>query len=118
MKNKKKSSMVNPEMVKKEADIVDVTNKVKAEVSKLNREEDKIRKEIEELNQQLVLNRLEAKANAKSEKTTGILCKMIVLANVMSTTYSQDSNLPGNHLFSDNELLEYKGKMLELLKQL
>jgi len=127
-----KTDNIDPEMYSKKTNVISITKKLKAETLKIKYEQDKLKaesskvsseelkvlKEIEGLNQQLLLNRLDAKAKAKSEKTTGILCKMMIVSSVMSTTYSQDSNLGNNRVFDDDDLIEYKAKMLELLKQL
>lgn len=94
------------------------TDKIKIESDKIKAEVVKTLHESSESEQKLVLNRLEAKAKAKSEKTTGVLCKMMILSQVMTSTYSQDSNLGNNRLFDDNDLIDYKKKMKELLNQL
>jgi hypothetical protein len=116
---------LDPDMYKKETTKISVTNKVKAETSKFLQEERKIKaeelkviKETELLNQELLLKRLGAKRNIKADKSCDILTKMLFLSKIMTSTYAQDSNLPGNNLFDKDELMEYKQKMLELLKQL
>jgi hypothetical protein len=116
---------INPESFEKKTNIVSVTKKIQAEVVKLDQEtakvkseELKILKEIDVLNQKLSIDRLEAKSKAVSEKNSSVLCKMMILSDIMTSTYSQDSNLGVNKLFSDDELYPYKAKMLELLKKL
>jgi hypothetical protein len=122
---KSNKETLDPDMYKKEATKISVTNKVRAETSKYHQEKRKIKaeelkvlKEIAVLDQEILLKRLGARRNIKADKSFDILIKMMFLSNIMTSTYAQDSNLPGNNLFEKDELMEYKAKMLELLKQL
>jgi hypothetical protein len=56
----------------------------------------------------------------KKENTQTLLNKIETLGWVMTATFTEDNNITGvqNRLFSDDELLEYKAKMVELIKQL
>lgn len=104
--------------IKKVTSTVSIKNKIDAETSKIKSEEKQIIAETTLKEKELVYKRLEVKRSLQSGKTFGTLFKMMMLSQIMSTTYSQDSNLPGNRLFTDDDLIDYKAKMKELLKQL
>lgn len=105
---KEKEAELESDRLKKEAE----TLKIKAEASKIDTEEYNLKQEV-------IIKRLEARSKVKGERNMAILCKMRILSDIMATTYSQDNNLgSSNRVFDDNDLLPYKGKMLELLKQL
>ena len=94
------------------------SRKIQLDEKKVDYDIGKIKAETQKIINEASNLELQIESDKELNKTFSLLNKMIVLSRVMTASFSQDSNLPGNHLFEKDELIEYKGKMLELVKQL
>jgi len=95
-----------------------VNSETQSDAEKKNAEAYKLIKEGQKIYRETISERLQTKRNIAMDKTFDTLIKMSTLANIMTSTYTSDSNLPGNKLFNEEELFEYKDKMSKLLKKL
>ena len=110
---------------------ISITGRVKGDIQKLKAESLKLKKEAikteaetkkieseEAINYLKFVKETEEKEKrfAISEKTSTAF-QMMILSEVMSKTFNNSEYNP-QRVFSDDDLLEYKKKMLELLKKL
>lgn len=113
---KKKPEEVKTLDVKETASLKSITEKIKAETKKI---EETIKTEILERELKILKHNVEVediykKRTIESRRLKDPIFKMYLLSSIMSTTMGDSIY----RLFSDDDLIDYKAKMKELLKKL
>jgi hypothetical protein len=104
--------------IQKTMTVNSLTKKTNAEAKKLLKEVEKIAAEIKQIERETELeNDLKIKKQISDQKTDTAF-QMMILSHVMAATIGNGESFSTPRLFSENDLIEYKAKMLELLKRL
>ena len=105
--------------------LISITNKIKAETleikakaKKLDAEAEKVNTERGKVNTEREILLKKSEAESQRSESSSTVWNMLMLTSIMTATFGNGDSISPKRLFSEDDLIEYRAKMLELLKRI
>lgn len=110
---------IDPKQIKETTTLISIKNKYKVEIREKEKQIEKLECEIQQIKANIQRdNEKQLSENAANDRAINAF-NIYLLANIMKMTYGNgDLSSLNDKLFKEEELFEYKAKMLEILKRL
>jgi hypothetical protein len=110
---------IDPKQIKETTTKISIKRKYEVEIKEKQKQIEKLEADIEQVRANIQRDNYKQKKELENTAKGTDAFNLFMLSNVISTTYGNgDLSSLTNKLFKEEELFEYKAKMLEILKRL